>query len=77
MHRGNCSFTVKANVAEAAGASAILIMNNRAGFCFHFSFYCNVLMKSKSFLVGLDMYADFGHNNVYSFSGYRQLACVV
>ncbi|KAF7152426.1 hypothetical protein RHSIM_Rhsim01G0159800 [Rhododendron simsii] len=30
VHRGNCSFTVKANVAEAAGASAILIMNNRA-----------------------------------------------
>ncbi|KAA8520640.1 hypothetical protein F0562_014896 [Nyssa sinensis] len=29
VHRGNCSFTVKANVAEAAGASAILIINNR------------------------------------------------
>ncbi|XP_057496093.1 signal peptide peptidase-like 4 [Actinidia eriantha] len=30
VHRGKCSFTVKANVAEAAGASAILIINNRA-----------------------------------------------
>ncbi|CAA2992964.1 signal peptide peptidase-like 4 [Olea europaea subsp. europaea] len=29
VHRGNCSFTAKANVAEAAGASAILIVNNR------------------------------------------------
>lgn len=28
VHRGNCSFTTKANVAEAAGASAILIINN-------------------------------------------------
>ncbi|KAJ6872838.1 hypothetical protein NC651_031844 [Populus alba x Populus x berolinensis] len=28
-HRGNCSFTAKANVAEDAGASAILIINNR------------------------------------------------
>ncbi|KAG9157655.1 hypothetical protein Leryth_014169 [Lithospermum erythrorhizon] len=27
VHRGNCSFTEKANVAEAAGASAILIIN--------------------------------------------------
>lgn len=30
VHRGNCSFTDKANIAEAAGASAILIINNRA-----------------------------------------------
>ncbi|KVH97249.1 Peptidase A22B, signal peptide peptidase [Cynara cardunculus var. scolymus] len=29
VHRGNCSFTDKAHVAEAAGASAILIINNR------------------------------------------------
>ncbi|XP_031114241.1 signal peptide peptidase-like 4 [Ipomoea triloba] len=29
VHRGNCSFTTKANVAEAAGASAILIINNQ------------------------------------------------
>ncbi|MBA0732715.1 hypothetical protein Gogos_016787 [Gossypium gossypioides] len=29
VHRGNCSFTVKANVAEEAGASAILIINNQ------------------------------------------------
>ncbi|BFG21995.1 hypothetical protein CerSpe_082690 [Prunus speciosa] len=29
VHRGNCSFTVKANNAEAANASAILIINNR------------------------------------------------
>uniref|UniRef100_A0A6N2MQH9 PA domain-containing protein n=1 Tax=Salix viminalis TaxID=40686 RepID=A0A6N2MQH9_SALVM len=28
-HRGNCSFTTKANIAEDAGASAILIINNR------------------------------------------------
>ncbi|CAK9134401.1 unnamed protein product [Ilex paraguariensis] len=29
VYRGNCSFTVKANVAEAAGASAILVINNQ------------------------------------------------
>ncbi|MBA0685908.1 hypothetical protein Goari_013546, partial [Gossypium aridum] len=29
VHRGNCSFTMKANVAEEAGASAILIINNQ------------------------------------------------
>ncbi|KAB2597703.1 signal peptide peptidase-like 4 [Pyrus ussuriensis x Pyrus communis] len=29
VHRGNCSFTTKANMAEAANASAILIINNR------------------------------------------------
>ncbi|KAG9155876.1 hypothetical protein Leryth_004129 [Lithospermum erythrorhizon] len=29
VHRGNCSFTAKAHVAELAGASAILIINNR------------------------------------------------
>ncbi|CAB4270005.1 unnamed protein product [Prunus armeniaca] len=28
-HRGNCSFTAKANIAEGANASAILIINNR------------------------------------------------
>ncbi|CAN1237199.1 Signal peptide peptidase-like 4 [Linum grandiflorum] len=29
VHRGNCSFTTKSNIAEAAGASAILIINYR------------------------------------------------
>lgn len=29
VHRGNCSFTTKANIAEAAGASALLIINYR------------------------------------------------
>lgn len=29
VYRGNCSFTTKANVAEGAGASAILIINNQ------------------------------------------------
>ncbi|GLT84617.1 hypothetical protein SLE2022_028380 [Rubroshorea leprosula] len=29
VHRGKCSFTTKANVAEEAGASAILIINNQ------------------------------------------------
>ncbi|KAI4328797.1 hypothetical protein L6164_021125 [Bauhinia variegata] len=29
VHRGNCSFTTKANMAEEAGASAILIINYR------------------------------------------------
>ncbi|KAI4303375.1 hypothetical protein MLD38_039015 [Melastoma candidum] len=29
VRRGNCSFTKKSNIAEAAGASAILIVNNR------------------------------------------------
>lgn len=31
MHRGKCSFVTKGNVAEAAGASAILIINNEKG----------------------------------------------
>ncbi|CAN1237198.1 Signal peptide peptidase-like 4 [Linum grandiflorum] len=31
VHRGNCSFTTKSNIAEAAGASAILIINYRTG----------------------------------------------
>ncbi|KAK6920116.1 PA domain [Dillenia turbinata] len=29
VHRGNCSFTTKANIAEAAGASGIIIVNNQ------------------------------------------------
>ncbi|KAG0459134.1 hypothetical protein HPP92_022262 [Vanilla planifolia] len=29
VHRGKCKFTTKARIAEAAGASAILIINNR------------------------------------------------
>lgn len=29
VHRGNCSFTAKAHVAQTAGASAILIINNQ------------------------------------------------
>ncbi|XP_047337653.1 signal peptide peptidase-like 2 [Impatiens glandulifera] len=29
VHRGNCSFTTKANFADAAGASAIIIINNQ------------------------------------------------
>lgn len=29
VHRGNCSFTTKANVADDAGASSILIINNQ------------------------------------------------
>ncbi|KAK1560727.1 hypothetical protein Q3G72_030203 [Acer saccharum] len=29
VYRGNCSFTTKANIADEAGASAILIINNR------------------------------------------------
>ncbi|GAB2232175.1 hypothetical protein Droror1_Dr00011202 [Drosera rotundifolia] len=31
VQRGNCSFTTKANIAEEAGASAILIVNNNTG----------------------------------------------
>ncbi|GAB2271717.1 Signal peptide peptidase-like 4 [Dionaea muscipula] len=31
VHRGNCSFTRKANIAEDAGASALLIINNNTG----------------------------------------------
>nr|ABN06072.1 Protease-associated PA; Peptidase A22B, minor histocompatibility antigen H13 [Medicago truncatula] len=31
VHRGQCSFTTKANIAEEAGASAILIINNAKG----------------------------------------------
>ncbi|KAL8541176.1 hypothetical protein ACS0TY_002442 [Phlomoides rotata] len=29
VHRGNCSFVTKGNIAEAAGASALLIINNQ------------------------------------------------
>lgn len=65
MHRGNCSFTDKANFAEAAGASAILIINNRAGLALASHFlqllvYCNVLMKSKSFFFYRYL-CKFGH----------------
>lgn len=38
VDRGNCRFTAKANNAEAAGASALLIINNQKGLlitCFH------------------------------------------
>lgn len=31
VDRGNCKFTTKANFAEAAGASAVLIVNNQKG----------------------------------------------
>ncbi|KAL8136402.1 hypothetical protein V2J09_002403 [Rumex salicifolius] len=31
VYRGNCSFTTKTNIAEAAGASAVLIVNNDTG----------------------------------------------
>ncbi|XP_037496809.1 signal peptide peptidase-like 4 isoform X1 [Jatropha curcas] len=31
VHRGNCSFTTKSNIAEEANASAILIINYRTG----------------------------------------------
>lgn len=31
VQRGHCKFTVKANYAEAAGASAVLIINNETG----------------------------------------------
>lgn len=31
VDRGHCKFTTKANNAEAAGASAILIVNNQKG----------------------------------------------
>lgn len=31
VDRGNCKFTAKANFAEAAGASAVLIINNQKG----------------------------------------------
>lgn len=31
VDRGNCKFTTKANIAEAAGASALLIINNQKG----------------------------------------------
>ena len=31
VDRGKCKFTTKANIAEAAGASAVLIINNQKG----------------------------------------------
>lgn len=31
VDRGKCTFTKKANIAEAAGASAVLIINNEKG----------------------------------------------
>lgn len=31
VNRGQCTFTTKANVAEAAGASAVLIINDENG----------------------------------------------
>lgn len=32
--RGNCAFTEKAKHAEAAGASALLVINDKEGFAF-------------------------------------------
>ncbi|XP_077225682.1 signal peptide peptidase-like 4 [Tasmannia lanceolata] len=29
VHRGNCTFTTKANIAQAAGATAVLVINSR------------------------------------------------
>lgn len=43
VDRGNCKFTAKANYAEAAGASAVLIINNQKGFLHLSSFCCFVL----------------------------------
>lgn len=34
VDRGKCKFTVKVNFAEAAGASAVLIINNEKGNVF-------------------------------------------
>jgi signal peptide peptidase-like 2B len=31
VERGNCKFTTKAKVAESAGASAIIIINDKHG----------------------------------------------
>lgn len=31
VSRGHCKFTTKANIAQAAGASAVLIINNQRG----------------------------------------------
>lgn len=43
VHRGNCSFTNKANIADSANASAILIINNRTGICIYiFCFFVTV-----------------------------------
>ncbi|MFS7961868.1 putative PA domain, peptidase A22B, signal peptide peptidase [Helianthus anomalus] len=44
VHRRNSSFASKAHVAEAAGASANLIVNNQRGTSFykHFSHFFNV-----------------------------------
>ncbi|KAI4372343.1 hypothetical protein MLD38_010585 [Melastoma candidum] len=39
VHRGNCSFTKKSNIAESAGASAILIINNQTDL---FKMVCEV-----------------------------------
>jgi len=46
VDRGNCTFTRKANTAQNANASAILIINNQKGkkiskyFFFLFAFFC-------------------------------------
>jgi hypothetical protein len=58
VHRGNCSFTDKANFAESANASAILIINNRTGIClcifcffvtvFELVVHLTVLVQSKT-----------------------------
>ncbi|KAM0025355.1 putative peptidase A22B, signal peptide peptidase [Helianthus debilis subsp. tardiflorus] len=44
VHRGNCSFTAMAHVAEAEVASAILIVSNQTSTSFykHFSHFFNV-----------------------------------
>lgn len=51
VDRGNCTFTRKANIAQNANASAILIINNQKGkkilsifFSFLLFFVCGVVI---------------------------------
>lgn len=39
--RGNCAFTEKAKHAEAAGASALLVINDKEGLAFQYGFGLN------------------------------------
>lgn len=51
VDRGNCTFTAKANIAEDAGAIALLVANNREGtFLYNIIYIAGAILKEKPVL---------------------------
>lgn len=51
VHRGGCSFTIKANIAESAGASAILIINTDPGICINIFCFFDAFLEFTAHLM--------------------------